>query len=84
MLNNRLTEFVDKNNELLENQAGFRKGYGTTEYIFVLNSFTGPDSLVVRASASGAVGRGFASRSRHTKGVKMVLVAPLLTFASKG
>ena len=31
---------------------------------------TGPDSLVVRASASGAVGRGFAPRSRHTKGVK--------------
>ena len=30
----------------------------------------GPDSLVVRASASGAVGRGFAPRSRHTKGVK--------------
>ena len=29
-----------------------------------------PDSLVVRASASGAVGRGFAPRSRHTKGVK--------------
>ena len=27
-------------------------------------------SLVVRASASGAVDRGFAPRSRHTKGVK--------------
>ena len=38
MLNNRLTEFVDKNNELSENQAGFRKGYGTTDHIFVLNS----------------------------------------------
>ena len=34
----------------------------------------GPDSLMVRASASRAVGREFASRSRHTKGVKMVLV----------
>ena len=32
--------------------------------------FSSPDSLVVRASASGAVGRGFAPRSRHTKGVK--------------
>ena len=31
---------------------------------------TGPDSLVVRASASGAVGRGFAPRPRHTKGGK--------------
>ena len=31
---------------------------------------TGPDSLVVRASASGSEGRGFAPRPRHTKGVK--------------
>ena len=30
----------------------------------------GPDSLVVRASASGSEGRGFAPRPRHTKGVK--------------
>ena len=29
---------------------------------------TGPDSSVVRASASGAVGRGFAPRPHHTKG----------------
>ena len=28
------------------------------------------DSLVVRSSASGEVGRGFVPRSRHTKGVK--------------
>ena len=48
-----------------------------TECIMFLLTFfdtsvlrTGPDSLVVRASASGAVGRGFAPRSRHTKGVK--------------
>ena len=27
-------------------------------------------SLVVRASASGSVGRGFAPRSRYTKGVE--------------
>ena len=31
---------------------------------------TGPDSLLVRASASGAVERGLVPRSRHTKGVK--------------
>ena len=31
---------------------------------------TGRDSLVVRESASGVVGRGFAPRPRHTKGVK--------------
>ena len=35
-----------------------------------LIGFTGPDSLVVRASASGSEGRGFAPRPRHTKGVK--------------
>ena len=35
---------------------------------FMLNMLTGPDSLVVRASASGAVSRGFAPRPRHTKG----------------
>ena len=33
-------------------------------------SLTGPNSLVVRVSASGAVDRGLAPRSRHTKGVK--------------
>ena len=33
-------------------------------------TITGPDSLEVRASASGALDRGFAPRSRHTKGVK--------------
>ena len=40
--------------------------------------------LVVRTSASRAVDHGFAPRLRHTKGVKMVLVAPLLTLALKG
>ena len=38
MLNNRLTEFLDKNDKRSENQAGFRKGYGTTDHMFVLNS----------------------------------------------
>ena len=33
-------------------------------------TFTGPDSLVVRASASGSEGRGFAPWPRNTKGVK--------------
>ena len=31
---------------------------------------TGPDSLAVRASASGSESRGFAPRPRHTKCVK--------------
>ena len=39
---------------------------GQTNKIYL----TGPDSLVVRASASGSEGRGFAPRPRHTKGVK--------------
>ena len=48
-----------------------------TECIMFLLTFfdtsvlrTVPDSLMVRASAPGVVGRGFAPRSRHTKGVK--------------
>ena len=40
------------------------------ELILYDNHVTGPDSLVVRASVSGSVDRGFAPRPRHTKGVK--------------
>ena len=46
-----------------------------TYYLFIL---TGPDSSSGRASASGAGGRRFETRPRHTKGVKMVPVATLL------
>ena len=42
---------------------------------------TGPDSSSGRASASGARGRRFESRLCHTKGVKTVIAAPLLTLA---
>lgn len=38
VLNRRLTLFLDNNETLLENQAGFRKNYSTTDHIFVLNS----------------------------------------------
>ena len=38
VLNRRLTLFLDTNEILLENQAGFRKNYSTTDHIFVLNS----------------------------------------------
>ena len=36
----------------------------------IMNRVTVPDRLVVKASASGAVGRGIAPRPRHTKGDK--------------
>ena len=38
--------------------------------IFSWQYYTGPDSLVVKASASGVVGCGFAPQPRHTKGGK--------------
>ena len=38
-------------------------------YVHVMH-VTGPDSLVVRASASGSEGRGFAPRPLYTKGLK--------------
>ena len=37
---------------------------------YVIFAVTGPDSSSGRASASGAGGRGFETRPRHTKGVK--------------
>ena len=45
--------------------------------------FTSPDSLVVRMSASGAVGHGFAPRLRHTKGGKNGTGSPLADARNK-
>ena len=38
VLNQRLTKYLDENETVSENQAGFRKGYGVTDHIFVLYS----------------------------------------------
>lgn len=38
VLNQRLTKYLDENETVNENQAGFRKGYGVTDHIFVLYS----------------------------------------------
>ena len=49
----------------------------------VVSNSTGPDSLVVRASASGAVGRALAPRQRHTKGGKNGTGSPLADARNK-
>ena len=38
ILNDRLTTFLEKRNILKPNQIGFRKGYRTSDHVFVLNS----------------------------------------------
>ena len=36
MLNERLTNFLEENGMLNENQAGFKKSYSTTDHVFSL------------------------------------------------
>jgi hypothetical protein len=38
ILNKRLVHWIEANNKLTESQAGFRKGYSTTDHIFTLNA----------------------------------------------
>ena len=38
ILNSRLTKFVEENDILEENQAGFREGYSTSSHIFVVHA----------------------------------------------
>ena len=40
ILNSRLNDFIDVHNVLEENQAGFRVGYSTMDYIFELYALT--------------------------------------------
>ena len=49
----------------MPNRHSFTRGYSCD-----WGKFTGTDSLVVRASASGAVEFGFAPQPGHTKGGK--------------
>ena len=48
----------------------------------VIIHVTDPESVLVRASASGAGGRGFDLGLRHTKGVKMEPGLPGLTLSA--
>ncbi len=38
VLNNRLNQYVERTGILLDNQAGFRKGFSTTDHIFTLHT----------------------------------------------
>ena len=38
VLNNRIISFIERNNILREEQAGFRPGYSTADHIFTLKS----------------------------------------------
>ena len=53
----------------------------TMDQDWFLNVLTSPSCYVGRASNFGAGGRGFKSGPHPTKGVKIVLVAPLLRLA---
>ena len=57
-------------NLLLCQRKGLPSSYRVLQWKNYPGKCTGPNSLVVRASASGSEGRGFAPRPRHTKGVK--------------
>ena len=58
-----------KDPELLESASWVENESGTVA-VFRSSEVTGPDSSSGRASASGAGGRRFVIRPRHTKGVK--------------
>ena len=38
IINERLTKYLDKNNIIYNSQIGFRKGYRTSDHIFVLKT----------------------------------------------
>ena len=60
-------------------QQKYRSAYSPAKSAANNKAETGPDSLVVRASASDAVGRGFATRPRHIVVVVFVVyILPIL------
>ena len=58
--------------------------YNSAPTICFIGTSTGPDSIVVRASALGAVSRRFESQPAIPKVIKMVMATPLLMLTTKG
>ena len=68
----------------LESSKEGKNIYGSRTHAVCKDGSHGPNSLVVRASASGAVDRGLAPRSCHTKGVKNGTSSSLADACIKG
>ena len=56
----------------------FKRKHKLLFFVFSNSKPTGPESVMVRASASGAGGRGFDPESLHTNDVKMTVLYTLL------
>ena len=75
ILNTRITKYVEENEKINSCQVGFRKGFSTTDNLFVLQSLFGPRQanlvLIAYASSEGSgepahprsLARTFAARS---------------------
>ena len=75
ILNTRITKYIEENENINSCQTGFRKGFSTTDNLFVLQSLFGPRQanlvLIAYASSEGSgepahprsLARIFAARS---------------------